>query len=62
MVDDVRVPAFRLGCERREAGAELQDTHPGLDRNRVEYWVRQFADVLEMPELWEDIIPLLNAR
>lgn len=33
--------------------------HPGLDRARVEHWVRQFADVLEMPELWEDVSRLL---
>ena len=33
--------------------------HPGLDRARVEHWVRQFADVLEMPELWEDVALLL---
>lgn len=32
---------------------------PGLDRARVERWVRQFADVLEMPELWEDVGRLL---
>jgi hypothetical protein len=44
---------------------DLQDiqgiaaNHPGLDRERVEHWVRQFADVLEMPELWEDVAPLL---
>lgn len=44
---------------------DLQDiqgiaaNHPELDRGRVEHWVRQFADVLEMPELWEDVARLL---
>lgn len=33
--------------------------HPDLDRGWVERWVRQFADLLEMPELWEDVAPLL---
>jgi hypothetical protein len=33
--------------------------HPGLDRGRVEHWVREFAGVLEMPELWEDVARLL---
>ncbi len=30
-------------------------SQPDLDTRRVEYWVRQFAQVLEMPELWDDI-------
>jgi hypothetical protein len=31
-----------------------------LDRTRIERWVREFAEALEMPELWEDIAPLLK--
>jgi hypothetical protein len=27
----------------------------GLDRARIETWVRQFAEALDMPELWDDI-------
>lgn len=30
-------------------------SHPNLDRGRIEYWLREFARALEMPELWEDI-------
>jgi len=30
-------------------------SHPGLDKERVRYWVRQFAETLEMPELWDDL-------
>jgi Nucleotidyltransferase of unknown function (DUF6036) len=30
-------------------------SHPDLDRARVRYWVGEFAKVLEMPELWDDI-------
>ncbi len=33
--------------------------HPGLDRERIRYWVGEFARALEMPELWEDIAPWL---
>jgi hypothetical protein len=29
--------------------------HPHLDRARIQDWVRQFAELLERPELWEDI-------
>lgn len=29
--------------------------HPNLDRERIQDWVTQFADLLEKPELWEDI-------
>lgn len=29
--------------------------HPHLDRERIQDWVTQFAELLERPELWEDI-------
>jgi hypothetical protein len=29
--------------------------HPHLDRERIQDWVTQFANLLERPELWEDI-------
>ena len=29
--------------------------HPGLDRERIRCWVQEFARVLGMPELWDDI-------
>lgn len=29
--------------------------YPQLDWTRVQFWVEQFAEVLEMPELWHDI-------
>jgi predicted nucleotidyltransferase len=31
------------------------EIHPNLDRGRIEYWVKQFADALDQPELWQDI-------
>jgi len=33
----------------------LLESHPDLDRERVMRWAREFAQALEMPELWEDI-------
>jgi len=38
----------------------LVEFHPELDRVRVEDWVRQFAEVMEMPEVWDDLAPLLK--
>jgi len=37
----------------------LIGSHPDLDRERVRRWVQEFAQALEMPELWEDIAPWL---
>jgi hypothetical protein len=34
---------------------EIIESHPDLDRERVRHWVREFAQALEMPELWDDI-------
>ena len=36
------------------------DKHPNLDNARIENWVKQFAEVLEMPSLWEDISGLFK--
>lgn len=33
----------------------LVQKHPDLDHERIQDWVVQFADVLERPELWDDI-------
>ena len=40
--------------------AGIVKNHPQLDRSRVEQWVREFAAALDMPELWENIAPLLR--
>ena len=34
--------------------------HPEVDKKYVRNWVQQFAAVLEMPELWEDLPPSLK--
>ncbi len=33
----------------------LIQKHPNLDQERIQDWVTQFAELLETPELWEDI-------
>ena len=33
---------------------------PHLDKERIAFWVRQFAELLEMPELWTDVERLLQ--
>jgi hypothetical protein len=33
----------------------LIQKHPNLDKERIQNWVTQFADLLETPELWDDI-------
>jgi hypothetical protein len=38
----------------------IAETYPDLDRKRIRKWVQEFAEVLEMPELWDDIVPLLK--
>ncbi|MEW5870100.1 MAG: nucleotidyl transferase AbiEii/AbiGii toxin family protein [Chloroflexota bacterium] len=34
-------------------------SHPQLDRSRIEQWVNAFGEALELPELWNEIRPLL---
>jgi hypothetical protein len=36
------------------------ESHPDLDRRHIERWVREFAQILEMPEVWDDIAPWLQ--
>jgi predicted nucleotidyltransferase len=38
----------------------LADKYQNLDVARIEKWVKQFADVLEMPSLWDDVVSILD--
>jgi hypothetical protein len=38
----------------------LVDSHPDLDRHRIEQWVNSFAEALEIPNLWDKIEQILN--
>lgn len=33
----------------------LVESHPELNHERIEFWVKQFAEFFEKPELWKDI-------
>ncbi|MEZ4866715.1 MAG: hypothetical protein R3C14_35675 [Caldilineaceae bacterium] len=37
-------------------------SHPKLDWKRIQFWVQQFAEALEMPELWQDIAKMRPSR
>ena len=34
-------------------------SHPGLDIKRIQFWVEQFGQALDIPDLWEKISRLL---
>jgi len=38
----------------------IVEVHPDLDKERIKKWVQAFAEVLEMPEIWDDLAPLLG--
>ncbi len=38
----------------------LIEIYPKLDRARIEKWVRDYAELMEMPELWTDLAKLLD--
>lgn len=42
--------------------AAVIDAHSNLDKERIEFWVKQFADILEIPEVWEDVEKLLRGH
>jgi hypothetical protein len=37
----------------------ISASHPDLDRDRIRFWVEQFGEALELPDLWETISRLL---
>ena len=39
----------------------IVDNNPNLDHARIEHWVKSFAEILEMPDLWEQIEAILKA-
>jgi predicted nucleotidyltransferase len=38
----------------------IAQKYPNLDAKRIEEWVKAFGEVLETPDLWDLIKPLLN--
>ena len=37
------------------------DNNLNLDHARIEHWVKSFAEILEMPDLWKQIEAILKA-
>lgn len=37
-------------------------SQPNVDKERIAFWVQQFAELLEMPELWTDVERLLQGK
>ncbi len=33
----------------------IEASHPKLDKERIRFWVEQFGEALDMPELWKEI-------
>ena len=49
---------FKAVAHRPQDLLDIQaivENKPGLDRERIKHWVQEFAQVLEMSELWDDI-------
>lgn len=42
--------------------ATIIDSQSNLDWDRIQFWVQQFAEALEMPELWQDIAKMRPSR
>ena len=40
----------------------IAEVHPKMDRSRIRKWVSQYAELLESPELWSQIEPLLESE
>jgi predicted nucleotidyltransferase len=38
----------------------IASSHPVLDKERIRFWVEQFGEALDMPDLWETISLNLN--
>ena len=36
------------------------ESNPGIDKSRIQKWVKEFSQVLESPELWEAIARYFN--
>ena len=40
----------------------IVDKYPNLDKKRIKQWVTDFAEVLEMPDLWKQIEAILSGE
>jgi len=37
----------------------ILQAHPSLDRKRIEFWLKQFAEALDRPEIWLEVEKIL---
>jgi predicted nucleotidyltransferase len=37
----------------------IANSHPSLDKERIHFWVEQFGEALDLPELWKEIATFL---
>jgi len=37
----------------------ITNSHPNLDKERIHFWVEQFGEALDLPELWKEIAKFL---
>ena len=38
----------------------VAEVYPDLDRRRVRHWLKQYADLLDSPDIWEDVERILK--
>jgi len=53
---------FKAVAHRPKDMLDIQtivESQPDLDKKRIKYWVTEFAQALEMPELWADVAAFL---
>lgn len=49
---------FKAVAHRSKDMLDIQaivESQSNLDKERIKYWIQEFARVLEMPEIWDDI-------
>ena len=37
----------------------IADKYPKLDVKRIQKWISEFGEVLDMPDLWDTVKPLI---
>ena len=60
LTEDVDMKAIAHRPKDLEDIRTIVNKNPKLDISRIEQWVKQFAEVLEMPSLWGDIAEMFK--
>ena len=48
-----------MGKAKRKSSQPTPESVNPLDTKRIRFWVEQFGEALDLPELWKDIEKLL---